>query len=447
MPTQIGFEYRLQTGLHSNSHPQETNSFSSIIQLDGVKPLRVRFAAAHLGKASSILLTSLKDGQQHRLDTEVLKAWGNISAMLNGNAVRMDLLVAPGDEGVFAEVDSVIWPMLNSVSPDRGPNGPALATLCGDDNRVPSSDNRVGRIPGCTAWLISNGAVLCAGHCTDNNGNLSGSFEVNVPASDSDGSPNAAAVADQFPINTGSVQWGNGSVTGDDWCVFGLNANSLGENAHLKFGFFRVSQANPGTDATVRITGFGVDNTPTGSSANACCSQNSSGTCTHRGCNSRNRTQQTGTGDLDNLNTDGAARYWNYDADTEPANSGSPIIWTATGFTIGIHTTGNCTAGSDNYGTAFAFAPLANAMNSFPGGIPRYMDNTSYPGVLVRDGNIFRPFQTLSEAYSTAPNNATVHVVEGTFPKSRAGNVTTIGSGSSKTVTFRAPVGRVHVGE
>lgn len=442
------FVYPLATGSHANPGATETIAFSQIVMFPGAHPLRLHFSEAHLGERSYLRLTSVRDRSAQTLNARALQNWYYCSAMFNGDSVLLELVVAPGESGIFAKVDKLVLPFLGETRFEQAqPAAGAPKSLCGDDNRVASGDDRVGRINGCTAWLISNTAVLTAGHCTSG-GTLGGVFEVNVPLSDSDGSQNAAAANDQFPLNTSNLSWQNvGSDTGDDWCIFGLNPNGAGEVAHLKFGFFRVTQGVPSGSSIVRVTGFGVDNTPTGSNPNNCCARDDDGDCTHFGCNARSRTLQTSTGDFDDLNSDGSFRYHDYDVDTEPANSGSPIIWESNGFTIGIHTTGGCSAFASNKGTAFAYAPLANAVHNWLGGNVRYADAVSYPGVLVRDGNVFRPYQTLSECYALASSGTTIQMVRSTFPKSNAGNVTTIGSGSTKSITFRASVGAVSIGD
>ena len=130
-----------------------------------------------------------------------------------------------------------------------------------------SADNRVGRIAGgCTGWLVSNGAVLTAGHC----GIVAGSiFEVNVPASGANGTTVASAVQDQFPVLAGSITTANNDV-GDDWTVCRIGTNSLGQFAHEMHGFFRMTRELPDDDATLRITGCGLDNTPLGSQPTVC---------------------------------------------------------------------------------------------------------------------------------------------------------------------------------
>ena len=122
------------------------------------------------------------------------------------------------------------------------------------------------------------------------------------------------------------------------------------------------------------------------------------------------------------------------------------IIWEANGFTIGIHTTGGCSDFASNKGTAFAYGPLATAMDNWLGATVRYADAVSNPAVLVRDGNIFRPYQTLSEAYCLDRWHDDPNGGEHLSQEQR-GECDDHRIGQHKTITFRASVGRVHIGD
>ena len=437
----MSFEYRTAPfsedwGVHSNPGTEEIVAFTKIVMFPTASQLRVHFSDHQLGQRSSVVLTSLKDNQTQRLAAWSMAEWNNASAIFNGNVVKVELRVAPGEENIFVRADQLIDYSSEFTPAHPGPQlaGPILQSLCGADGRVASGDDRVGRISGCTGWLVSNGAVLAAGHC----GNVSGVFSVNVPLSDSDGSANASATVDQFPITANSsVRNSNG--IGDDWNVFSLGRNSLGESAHVKFGFFRMTRTVPANGSTLRITGFGIDNTPAGTSA-ACCNTDSAGNCTHFSCNLRNRTLQTATGTLSSHNVSGAALSYSYQVDTEPANSGSPVIWEANGFAIGIHTNGGC----PNDGTSFENAALGTTLQSWIGSNTRYADVVTYPGSPVSTGNIFAPFHTMPSAVSSVPSGGIVSLVEGSYTKA-AGNTGTFGTGG-KAFTVVAPVGSVTIG-
>jgi hypothetical protein len=319
---------------------------------------------------------------------------------------------------------------------DLGWQGPTLGaeTLCGGDERVPSTDNRVGRINGgCTGWLISNGGVLTAGHCSIVPGSI---FEVNVPASQANGTTVAAATRDQFPVLAGSITTINNGP-GDDWTVCRLNTNNLGQYAHELHGFFRMARDLPPVGQLLRITGCGVDVSPQGTQPMVCVAFNAQGACTHAGPNAQNQTLQTSTGAFFGAN----GNALQYAVDTEPANSGSPIIWEGTGFAIGVHSFGGCTSdGGANSGTWFGLNTLENAIATVPGPNTRYLDTVKAPDG-AEDGTVFHPHDTLAETALAVTPGGTISIVRGAFtgPANR-GTFT-------KQMTLIAPVGPVTLGQ
>ncbi len=427
--------YTQDWGVHGNLGDTAAVAYTNILFFPTAPVMRVHFSDYNLGRGSSVVLTSMKDQQSQRLEAGSMAEWNRTSAIFNGNTVKVELHVAPGESDIFVKVDQLIdySSEMQPITSSPSLAGPELQSLCGADGRVASSDNRVGRINGCTGWLASNGAVLAAGHC----GSVSGVFSVNVPLSDSDGSANASAVIDQFPVVAGSSVRNNNGL-GDDWNVFSLGRNSAGERAHVKFGFIRVTRTVPPNSTTLRITGFGVDNTPTGTGS-ACCSTDSNGNCTHTRCNSRNRTLQTATGTLASHTANSPDFYYTYQVDTEPANSGSPIIWEANGFAIGIHTNGGC----PNDGVSFENVALGNALQNFIGGGTRHVDTADYPGNAASTGNIFTPYNNFPAAASSVPDGGRISLVEGNYTKAK--NTGTFGA-DGRSFTLIAPVGTVTIG-
>jgi V8-like Glu-specific endopeptidase len=169
-----------------------------------------------------------------------------------------------------------------------------------------------------------------------------------------DGTTVASAPEDQYPIDT-SHRTSVDNGKGDDYTVFDLLPNNnTGSRAHIRFGFFRMTRENPAANDTIRVTGYGVDNTPSGPTNN-CCARDDNNNCTHPNCNAQSRTLQTATGPYVAETVNNATNIiHSYKTDTEPANSGSPIIWNANGFAIGIHTHGGCNSdgSGDNDGTS-----------------------------------------------------------------------------------------------
>jgi V8-like Glu-specific endopeptidase len=200
---------------------------------------------------------------------------------------------------------------------------------CGaTDDRLPSTDPRAGRIlpVGCTGWLINDCSecYLTAGHCSSNMSVV----EFNVPASSSGGGLNHPSPDDQYAVDAASIQSNGGQGVGDDWAYYGTFPNpNTGLNAGQAQGSTYILGTAPSVSGNdIRITGFGVDSTPS----------------------SRNQTQQTLVGPFSVNN----GTHLGYATDTEGGNSGSPVIWEQTGAAIGIHTHGGCSSsGGYNSGT------------------------------------------------------------------------------------------------
>lgn len=311
----------------------------------------------------------------------------------------------------------------------------APRSICGGDDRVASTDPRIGRLsfsnpttgataPFCTAWLVGNGAVLTAGHCVNNSASWASPavVEFNVPLSGANGVPTAAALTDQYPVIVNSIQFrfdGEGT-NGADWAVLRLGRNPITlRTAHEMQGVFRVTNRNPSADAAIRITGYGVDDGTT------------------------NRIQQTHVGDYDGENT-GEGLWHEYNVDTAGANSGSPIIWEAMGLAIGIHDDGGCDEvlgifGS-NSGVSFENSDLAAALVNFPGGNTLYVDTLVHPG--AANGHIYNPYNTVKQAVDAAVTGGQISIVAGHY-----GETTVLSRPPGQPVTLVAPVGTVVIGQ
>ena len=431
---------RLQSQKLVNSADLPQITLVGDVTAPGAARVRVAMAETALGQNSKVRFTSLKDGESQTLDAAQLAMWGGKSALFNGDTVRVEAILGAGESDVTVQVDSVLAfsdePVPGDSKASAGDARPE--SLCGTDNRVPLIDNRSGRLNGgCTGWLVANGAVLTAGHCDTVAGHI---LEVNVPASQSNGTAVAAAVRDQFPVLANSVTSVNGGV-GKDWAVFRAGPNNLNEQAHVLHGFFRMTSELPAAGGLLRVTGCGVDNTPPGSDPNTCGGRNDAGDCTHPAPNAQTRTQQTATGPFGSENGAGGVISLSHSVDTEPANSGSPIIWEANGFTIGIHSHGGCTVmGGANAGTSFELNDLENTIAAVPGAPAancRYVDLVKAPGGL-EDGGIFQPFDTFGEAVTSVPAGGRISIVTGNYSVS--------GLVISKAMTISAPVGPVRLG-
>ena len=428
-------DYPLDSGIHAGTTGDITMAFEAEVRVAGAPWLRLHFSDFHLGEQSYLTITSLEDGSRQQLDATTMAQWNLSSAFFNGEAVRVRLYVASGDSGVFfrmAQITVGTW-----VGDQMG-----VQTICGTgDDRVASTDSRVGRLfgGGCTAYLVSNGAVLTAGHCVDFDPDgsgpllpdgvldLAGVVEFNVPASWADGTPVMADADDQYAIDTGNVTWhydGEGQGLGKDWAVFGIFANTNNDDrAHITRGFLRMTREAPATGNTIRITGYGADNMPSGSTGNE---------------NAQNYTEQTHTGAYQGESSSGGDIWHGYQVDTTGGSSGSPIIWETQNLTMGIHTNGGCTSsGGENSGTSFEHDALENALADFAGSNTVFIDS-GMPVWIPDDGSVLRPYATIAAGVSAVVSNGRLSIVEGTYDEA-----ITI----SKAMTLTAPVGAVSIGQ
>lgn len=459
MPDNVGWFpfheeiYELNLGI-----PQEGSArtgdpvLSAQIHVPSAPWLRLFFGDHHLGEASYLTITSTKDNARQHLTAKSLAQSGNVSAFFNGDMVTLELHAAAGEAGVFLRVEKILVGELvgEGIHADRGMSP---TSLCGTDSRVASTDDRVGRLSMiaagrisavCTAWLTSNGVLLTAGHCVDWDPDEGGPglpdgvldidandvIEFNVPASQADGTPVFSAPDDQYPINLNSVSWhfdGVGQGKGKDWAVFGAlpNANTGLRPPQAQGAFFRMTRREgPPVSASIRITGYGVDDDPPGSTGTR---------------NAQNFTQQADTGPYVGEYGAGANIWHEYQVDTQPASSGSPIIWeTMVGVTIGIHTTGGCDPplGAGNSGTSFEHDPLENALQTALGANVVYVDRALVVSP-VEDGSIFQPFHTVTEGIAAVADGGTVAVVAGSYNDRGVFNTPAI---------IIAPVGTVTIG-
>lgn len=395
------------------------------IEMPGAPWMRIVFGECALGDSSRIMVRSGWNQDWQQLDARSLADWGNVSAVFNGDRVEVRLIVAPGDSDVQVAVRGAVVGVGRPLRPE---------TQCGaGDDRVASTDNRVGRLfnSGCTGWRIGNGAFLTAGHCADfdpdNAGpmlpdgilDLGGVLEFNVPASQADGTNVAAAPQDQYPISVTGVQWrfdGAGQGLGKDWCVFGVNANAnTGLLPHQAYGLpFRITRELPANGTSTRVTGFGTD------------------------AGVANQTNQTSIGPFVGEVTAGADIRLDYVVDTEGGNSGSPVIWDAENVCFGIHTNGGCTTeGGANSATSFEVDALEIAINNFLGANTMHVDNNhSMP--VTEGGTLMRPWNTFIEAANTVTPGAVVSVFTGSYSV-LAGTVIT------RAMTIQASVGTVTI--
>ena len=425
--------YILESGEYSGLADPAAKSFVAfrqVVRISEAPWLQLHFGKYNLGEQSYITITSLKDGHKQRLDAKSLRHWQGSTAYFNGDAVQIELHVAPEEKGISVSVKEV-----TAGERTAGDNrSPTTNNTCGGtDDRVASNDPRVGRVMpvGCTGWIISNGAYLTAGHCAVSNNlppaaNLQ-TLQFNVPASNANGTINHPPPQDQYPIIAGAINFAPNGV-GNDWAVFdcGPNANTGLLPTQAQNAFFRLSRdTNP---SIVRVTGYGVD----GPAPNF-----GEGIGAVRDAD--NQTQQTDDGpSLGEVNDGSSQIHFKYRVDTTGGTSGSPVIVNGAALAIAIHTSSDeepCTGVHEARGTSFENNDLENAIQTFPGTGVQYVDQ-GHPAT-TRDGTVLRPRAKVNEAVSAAVSGGAVSIVTGSYSETMT---------ITKPLRLIAPVGPVIIG-
>lgn len=198
-----------------------------------------------------------------------------------------------------------------------------LKSLCGADNRVLSTNLKVGRSlanrfvqAGCTITMISNRCAVSAGHCTS----TFNYAEFNTPVSSSQGRIRHSKAVDTYRVDRGTIISSNGGI-GNDWAVMKIKPNTIsGQLPGQVSGFYKVDfgTGNTKVNDIVRITGYGADsNTPIGNFA-----------------------QQTHVGRILRISNS----VVHYNVDTMGGNSGSSVIRESDDSIVAIHTHGGCSS-------------------------------------------------------------------------------------------------------
>lgn len=398
--------------------------------LDAQAPTsQVHFADWNLGARSYLLVISDRDQEIQRFNAWSMAEWQGHSAFFNSGIVHLELWVDPVDTGVFVETEAVTFGQW--MEGDVG-----TESICdASDDRVDSTDSRVARynLGGCTHWMASNGAVLTAGHCTDFDPDqggpglpdgvidFSGNIQINPPKSLANGTPQAAPVDRQYPMQPATAVFrfdGEGQGLGKDWCVYRVGANSnTGLRPHIAGGFFRLTDIAPAINTTMRVTGYGSDS------------------------GIDNFSNQTDTGTFEGISSSGANIWLTHRVDTEGGNSGSPVFINSNAFAEGIHTNAGCSSsGGANSGTSFQVNALETALRNFVSTTAQFVDAAGYPAGTARNGRIFAPWSTVNNGATGVVSGGTVAIITGTYLETG-----TFGTGN-KAMMWTAPVGSAVIG-
>ena len=222
------------------------------------------------------------------LDAHALAHASNgYSAVFDGDAVSVELVhhpPPPGRRRRYLAGEAASRVVVSNVL--AGGECAGVETICGSsDDRVPSYDGRQGRIRmggSCTAWMVSDDVFVTAGHC-------------GTPTSSSrmfftfDPAGTSVPPSKQYAVELSSFKRVlQSSLSQPDWAVGRLLPNAYGLPVEPDGGWYVISTASWTVGRTIRITGYGTDDSP------------------------RNLMQQTHTGNVKSV----YSNYLTYNADT-----------------------------------------------------------------------------------------------------------------------------------
>jgi hypothetical protein len=228
----------------------ETISDSFVVSHDGAPWVQLDLSNTELAEGASLVITG-KNGSQ-KLDAKAL-AVNSFSSEFDGSSVSVELSSSGGLRN--GPTSRVVVSAIKVGMCDK----PPAETLCGDDDRIPSTDVRVGRIGGCSAWLISEDIFITAGHC----GKPTSSTRIHFTFG-----KGSALPEDQYAVDVDYHQGVAGGI-GNDWAAGRLLPNSstgklpgvrqsekCGTSGCGWYTLGDVPQEVAGNN--IRITGYGV---------------------------------------------------------------------------------------------------------------------------------------------------------------------------------------------
>eukprot|EP00984_Skeletonema_dohrnii_P018057 scaffold8343_cov94-Skeletonema_dohrnii-CCMP3373.AAC.5 len=297
----------------------DTKAATTDVSIDRAPWIQLDLSDSQLANGAQLTITG---GSASQVITSNDLASNGFSAVFDGSSVRVELSSRGNGMRGNGNTSRVV---VSNVKVGLCRDDNIAHSICGDvDDRIPSTDYRMGRIGGCTGWLISEDVFIQAGHC----GTPTSSTRIHFVFGTGSADPE-----DQYAVDITSYQGVNGGV-GNDWGAGRLFPNSVtgklpgvaqsekcGSSGCGWFNLGPVPSTTSGNN--IRITGYGTAAT-------------------------ESRSQKTHVGALTTIES----TYIRYVPDTTGGNSGSPVVHEEEGYAIGVQTHGGCSAtGGSNQGT------------------------------------------------------------------------------------------------
>ena len=174
-----------------------TTAASTVVSVADTPWIQLDLTGTELAPGAILTITSDSTSQELTADSLAFNAF---SGVFDGSQVNVELSSNGGIRGLAStsrvRISNVKVGLCRDEITDE--------TICGDiDDRVPSEDVRMGRIGGCTGWLISEDVFIQAGHC----GTPSSSTRIHFVYGTAGG-----PLEDQYAVEVSSYTGVNGGV-------------------------------------------------------------------------------------------------------------------------------------------------------------------------------------------------------------------------------------------
>jgi hypothetical protein len=291
----------------------------------GAPWLRAWLLPGDFPAGARLRLTAGVGDTSFEMDRAALEGFGWSTPYVDGDALLIEAFVP------FGTTATVFVHAFDAGLLGGGPSAPQDSP-CGPDNRISTTDGRVGRVLSptfstvCSGFLVgTNDVFATAGHCVAQGSGLVVQFD--PPPSLPDGSLQHPPPSKQFAVAWSTAAFENFGP-GQDWGAFRLLPNlTTGASASAQQGSFTLAATPPSIGASATLSGFGAD------------------------LGTENHALQTDSGPVVLLGGQSGTEL-RYTIDTTSGSSGSPVFLATTGAVVAVHTHDGCLTTASNVGTS-----------------------------------------------------------------------------------------------